>query len=338
MDRLIILPEMLGSELSLAVAAEDAVSAISTLSGRISVSSVRGAWQRRAAWQGYARAMQLQGSEIDDVDVFGWGCGLPLPGRPKRITLVDEFAAFAPWWEQMLETDQAGWRDRLPFTPEISRELPRLFQALGITRQYALRDQGIDAWLALPIIIHRLGLTSGPLPCLVAGSKSFRLTARPAVETVRATCRALASAAQRGTTMLDELEAAYKASLRAISREYRAGKLTNLLALSLTMGVLSPARVASELELSVAGATKLLDRAAGLDLLTEISGRRSWKTYATKDLAIAFGFRKASPGRPRREPTLDVHDKALAGTIDDFDREMAAIEEKLQSLGTAGRA
>lgn len=332
MSHLITSPDHLGIDPDLAISAENATVAISGLSGRISGNPVRFAWRRRAAWQGYARAMQLQGIEIDEVDVFSWGCSLPLPSRPNRVTVVDEFESFPSWWERLHERDQAGWKDRLPFTPEMPRDLPRLFQAFGIQRQYAMRVQGIEAWLALPIVLHRLGLTLSPLPCLVAGSKSFRFPGGPPIETVRATCRALAQSAHRGAAMLDDLEYAHRAALRAISQEYRAGKLPDLLSLSLHLGVLSPARVAAELKLSVAGAGKLLDRAAELDLLIEISGRRSWKIYATRDLAVAFGFRKPVQGRPKREAPYAIFDRALSETLDLFDRAMADVDAKLSRL------
>src|SRR3546814_3017232 len=55
--------------------------AIARLDVRISVSSVASAWARRAAWSGYTRALQLQSAEIDELDVFSWGCGLQIPGR-----------------------------------------------------------------------------------------------------------------------------------------------------------------------------------------------------------------------------------------------------------------
>jgi hypothetical protein len=316
------------------IAIEEAVTAICTLSGRISGSFVADAWERRAAWRGFTRAMQLQGAEIDEIDVFSWGCGLPLPGRPRRITVIDEFEPFGAWWSLLHVGDQAGWRDRLPFTPDIQSGLPRLLQALDLMRQYARRDQRIDAWLALPIFLHRLGLTLSPLPCLVAGSKSFRLAASVPGETIRATCKALAIAAQRGLEMLDELERGHRAALRAVQAEYRAGKLVDLLALGLAMGMLSPAGVAKALDISIAGAGKLLDRAAGLGLIVEVSGRRSWKAYVTPDLAVAFGFRRPATGRPRKEIGPSIADASLSGTLAEFDRAMAEIDARLSALGS----
>lgn len=313
----------------LAILAEDAVARIGELSGRISASSVRLPWQRRAAWSGYARAMQLQGIEIDEADIFSWACELTLPGRRRRVTVIDEFDAFAPWWSDLQSTGRASWKDDLPFTPTVRRELPRILQALEIQRQYALHSGAIAAWLSLPKLLYHLGLSQSPLPCLVAGSKSLRLLASVPEETVRAILKALASHADRGLETLDTMEAAHRASLRAIQGEYRPGKLPELLALSLSVALLSPARVAAALDLSIAGAGKLLERAATLGLVDEVSGRRSWKAYLTPDLAIGFGFRKSPVGRPRKEPPPLPQSRDLAAAFDSFDREMAEIEARL---------
>jgi hypothetical protein len=128
------------------------------------------------------------------------------------------------------------------------------------------------------------------------------------------------------------MEAAYRASVRAIRAEYRPGNLPQLLALSLSTAVLSPASTAEHLDLSVAGAGKLLDRATNLGVLVEISGRRSWKVYVEPSLAVALGLRKAPLGRPRREPPPLAPISDLSGTLDDFDRAMAEIEAKLAGL------
>lgn len=335
MSRAIFPPNSVALEPHLAVALEAAVARISELSGRISASSVAIPWRRRAAFAGYARGLQLQGVEIDDVDVFSWACGISLPGRPRRTTVIDEFGALAPWLRQLQTLERSAWKDALPFPPSTRSELPRILQALELQRQYALRSGSIDAWLSLPTIIYGLGLSRSPLPCLVAGSKAFRLIPQVPTETVRATLKAIETSSKQGLAALDTMETAYRASIRAIRAEFRPGKLTALLALSLSVTVLSPASVATALDLSVAGAGKLLDRAAALELLVEISGRRSWKTFVAPDLAIRLGIRRATLGRPRKEPPPLSHDRELAGTLEDFDREMAEIDARLAHIGSS---
>lgn len=62
-----------------------AAAVIATLNSRISRSLVQSAWQTRAAWAGYARALQLEGHEVEEIDLFSWGCRVTIPGRPLRV-------------------------------------------------------------------------------------------------------------------------------------------------------------------------------------------------------------------------------------------------------------
>src|SRR3546814_3925446 len=66
--------------------------------------------------------------------------------------------------------------------------------------------------------------------------------------------------------------------------------------------VVSPRMLARRLDVTISGAGKLLSRAAELDLLVEVSGRQAWRTYMTRDLAIAFGFGVRPVGRPPAPP------------------------------------
>src|SRR3546814_18909315 len=87
------------------------------------------------------------------------------------------------------------------------------------------------------------------------------------------------------------------------------GALPRLLALSQHRPLLSPQSVADQLAMSIAGASKLLDRAAAAGLLIEITQRRSWRLFLTPDMAIAFrseerrlGKEGVSTGRSRWSP------------------------------------
>jgi len=68
-----------------------ATAAIARLDARIIVSPVAKAWSTRAAWSGYARALQLQSAEVEEIDVFSWGCDLKIPGRPPLPSHLDLF-------------------------------------------------------------------------------------------------------------------------------------------------------------------------------------------------------------------------------------------------------
>src|SRR3546814_21194441 len=82
--------------------------AIARLDARIMVSSVASAWRRRAAWMGYTGALQLQAIEIDEIDVFSWGCELKIANRAPRDSTVDVFEEFKIGRESCRER---VWRD-----------------------------------------------------------------------------------------------------------------------------------------------------------------------------------------------------------------------------------
>lgn len=312
--------------------------AITALNARISVSPVARPWQIRAAWSGYTTALQLQGVEVDEIDVFSWGCGLRLPARPRISTHLDPFEEFAAWQRMLKEHDDASWRDHLPTAigePAEAREHPPLVRALDLVRQYARLAGTLTPWLHAPIMLCGLGLTAAPLPCLTGGVKAFRLKRTPADTDWAAAFNGLARAAEVSLERLHELEQLHRRGLQTLLGEYRPGTLPRLLALSFTRPLLSPQSVADTLDLSVAGASKLLERAASAEMLVEITQRRTWRQFLTPDLAILFGFAQAKRGRPQLVPPALPVSKELASVLDTFDREMAEIDARLETI--AGR-
>lgn len=313
--------------------------AISRLDARVSVSLVASAWNRRAAWSGYARALQLQSAEIDEIDVFSWGCGLKVPGRPALPTHLDLFDRFEAWVRWLRNTDPFVWRDSLPTavaTPPIAAEHPPLVRAIDQVRQHARIDGTALPWLGLTFALRDMGLTASPLPCLTAGAKAFRWKRQADDADWLAVLRALETAARIGLERLDEMERLHRRAQRAIVEQFRPGALPRLLALSVHQPLLSPQSVADRLGLSVAGASKLLERARAAEMLVEITRRRSWRMFLTPDLAVAFGFASRPRGRPRAEPPAPLPSRDLAAAFDAFDAEMAAIDQLLLSLPSGG--
>ncbi|MFC3216151.1 hypothetical protein [Novosphingobium panipatense] len=113
-------------------------------------------------------------------------------------------------------------------------------------------------------------------------------------------------------------------------RRVPSGRPPRLLALTHHRPLLSPQGVADALALSVAGASKLLERAVAADLLVEITQRRSWRLFLPPDLAVEFGYAASKRGRPAKEPSLPAS-RNLAVAFDAFDEEMAAIDKLLTS-------
>jgi hypothetical protein len=219
--------------------------AISALDARICVSPIARPWRMRASWSGYTTALRLQGVEIDEIDVFSWGCGLKLPGRPIISTTLDPFDAFDPWQHRLAFEQGPGWRDHLPTAigePAEASEHPPLIRALELLRQRSRIDPTIQAWLSAPLMFAGLKLTSAPLPCFVGGAKAFRLKRSLAEADWVAAMNALTDAARTALERLDELELQYRRGLRALLIEYRPGALPRLLALAQARPMLSPQR------------------------------------------------------------------------------------------------
>lgn len=306
--------------------------AIGRLDARITASPVAKPWAMRAAWSGYAKALQLQSAEIEEIDVFSWGCGLQIPGRPIRATHLDQFDRFDEWREALREKDALSWRDALPTAvgePSVAADHPPLIRALDCIRQHARTDGTIAPWIGLPFALRDQRLTSIPLPCLAGGAKAYRLKRQPSDLDWLAVIRALETAASLGLQRLGHLERLYRDARCAIVGEYRAGALPSLIALSCHRPLLSPRSVSQLLSLSVAGASKLLERAVETGLLVEITRRRSWRVFLATDLSVDLGFAAAKRGRPKNEPPPLPASRDLTAVFDAFDTEMAAIDALL---------
>lgn len=309
-----------------AASIEAAALAIGRLDARISGSSQKRPWLLRSSWTGYTRALQLTGIEIDEVDVFSWAVGVSVPGRSSRNTLTDLYAEF-PTWRERLAQKGRHWAEDLPFTLDPragAGSRPRLIRAFDLLIRWLQAEPGIETWLSLPILIHRLGVSETPLPCLVVGDRRLQSGARDPAALFRGLLRALADRADEGLTMHGLMERTRAHSLATVQAQRRPGALGRLMAMMQIGPLQTPEAVSRRLRLTLSGAGKLLQRAAELGLVHEISRRRSWRVYMTPDLAQALGFVRPARGRPPLlpVPAADGLDKLL----DDFDREMSAWE------------
>jgi hypothetical protein len=59
-------------------------------------------------------------------------------------------------------------------------QAPALVRALTLLDAWARCDRTSGPWLAFPIVVARMGLTTRPLPCLVLGDPGQRFAIGPA--------------------------------------------------------------------------------------------------------------------------------------------------------------
>lgn len=317
----------------LASALADAGSAIGRLDARICATSFGPAWQLRASWMGYATALQLQKFEIEEIDIICRECDLQLAGRPRLETAGDPFFDFESWRARLAEKDGRHWREDLPFSfdpPAGWDDAPPLVRALTLLDTWARHDLTIAPWLALPLVLRRMGITARALPCLVTGDagQRFALDTRPAL--LKRLLKQLSRSAEDGLARLERLEDGVRRSAATISAEHRPGKLADLGRIALTRPCLAARSLAPQLDLTISGAGKLLARATRLGLLVETSGRGTWRSYVTPDIAVSLGLIAPRRGRPRLVPAPSP---ALDSILAAFDADMAEFEARVAQVG-----
>lgn len=311
----------------------DASGAIARLDARICASSLAPAWTLRASWTGYGNALRFQNFEIDEIDIISRECGLHLAGRQRLETVGDPFSAIEPWRARLTESEGRHWREDLPFTfdpPPGWEDAPTLARALGLLDSWARADATIAPWLAFPLVLRRMGLTQRAMPCLVTGDPGQRFALDPRPALLKRLLKQLARSAENGLTRLERLENAAQRAAATIGAQHRPGKLADLGRIALTRPCLAARSLAPMLDLTVSGAGKLLERATRLGLLVEISGRETWRSYVTPDVAVSLGLVAPARGRPRLMPAPSPKlDSVLAA----FDAEMAEFEARMARIG-----
>lgn len=317
----------------------DTHAALARLDARLSVTSLAQAWHLRAAWNGYATALQLEGFEVEEIDIIARACAFQMPGRPRLETVREPFAAFESWHARLRETNGRHWREDLPFTFETPtgwEDAPAVVRALALLDNWTCKDRTIAPWLAFPSILHRMGITARPLPCLIVGDRGQRFACEDRPALLKRLLKQLRRSAEDGLARLDQLEKNARSNVVALRAERRPGKLAELVPLAFARPCLAARSLAPLLDLTISGAGKLLERATRLGLLVEISRRSTWRTYVSHDIAQALGLIAPPRGRPRGAPPASP---ALDAVLAAFDEEMAELDKRLARLdsGNGGR-
>lgn len=305
----------------------DTTVAIARLDERFSASFIASPWTQRASWSGYARALEAQGMEVEEIDIFGRECGVPLPFRAPIATVGDPLAALPAWRARFAGNARRHWAEDLGLTfdpPAGWGDRPALLRALELQARRT-RSVGPSVWLDLPLLLQRLGITRALLPNLVAGDKALRLAPHDRGILPRF-LRGLQAAAADGLTQLNALERDRQRAASVLADCLRPGKLAALAALLPLRPVLSPTRVAADLAVTISGAGKLLQRAESQGLVVEVRRRHNWRLYLPPDLAVRFGFIAPPRGRPPSPPPAS---KDLEAILAQFDAEMLKFEQVL---------
>lgn len=242
------------------------------------------------------------------------------------------FEAYMPWRARLAEPAGRHWAEDLPFSydpPTGWGEAPTLVRALSLLDAWARADGTLAPWLAFPLILRRFGITQTPLPCLVAGDPGQRFAIDPRPALLKRLLKQMCRAAETGLETLDRLEEYARRAAASIASEHRPGKLADLGCIALTRPCLAARSLAPLLDLTVSSAGKLLERAARLGLLIEISGRETWRSYVTPDVAQTLGLVAPSRGRPRVMPAPSP---ALDSVLTTFDAEMAVLDKHFGTL------
>ena len=316
-------PELVSSLLS-------ASSAIGALDARVSASPMAAAWKRRASWTGYAAALRLQNEPFEEIDVIAHLWDITLPARAKSDTTGEVFAEYEQWATFLLgdapRPQLRGDGEGALFAPDV----PPLVRALSAVDLAARADKTVRPWLTLPSILSELRLTHCSLPCMVIGDHGQRFAREPRMVVLRRLLGLLTASAEAGIERLNEIERWRQKFAQAVCSSSRCGRLPDLGPFLANEAAVTPVRVARALGMSRAGAGKLLERAASLELAHEVSGRNSWKVFLARDVAITLGMVSRQRGRPK---AIDRYDSDLSPALSAFDEEMAQIDELLNSAG-----
>jgi DNA-binding transcriptional ArsR family regulator len=147
--------------------------------------------------------------------------------------------------------------------------------ALLLRRAGALRVIPLVVWAAYPL----LGLGDPDALPWLRGEVARRLTGHDSATWAVSFLAMAAEAARAGLRELDRLQAAATAGAALTTRDPRA-RLDDALAAVLRHPALTPAMLAQRLGITPQAASRLLARLAAAGIVTEITGRKSFRAFA----------------------------------------------------------
>lgn len=270
---------------------------IGEVNGRYINSLCKKSWLYRAAWSGFAQALQLTGVETDSEDIFRQSLEPTLIGKRAKAG-----SNYQQWWSAMRDRKTVSWWDDGSIVrPEMTITGSRWQQLFRWYLEAGVQDQ-LRACLSWPFALVRLKLSTIPLPCLVTGH-AFPAPLTPYKALIM--LKRLHRQAEEGLRLLDQLEAAQRAFASRLVSVRKPKQLIRLSALLMAMPVLEPVIVARRFSLSLAAAGRLLRHAEELNLVAEVTGRGTWKRYVAIDIARELDIRPRTAGRPPK-PVMSI--------------------------------
>lgn len=280
---------------------ETCARAIAELASTLSRHPLEAAWGVRYALRQAVRLSKLDGFLVDEHRLAGYLAGLPVPFRHDQGAEVRALA----YARRLLAALEAGWppppppADRLVMSQDPGLDLPAwnivspeepFFD--GYPRLFLVAHRLLDARTASPSMtgeaheilvrdLARFGLAKSPLPLIAAGLGAT--PAAPAEAYLAAFLAALEADARDGLRFLGTLALSWEVWRMRIGARRSQSRLPALVDLAAASPILAPVTVARHLGCSVRAASMMLEELVELEVLIEVSGRRTWKAYAGAD-------------------------------------------------------
>jgi len=288
-------------------------------------SPVAEGWRWRAAIQEAADCASLDGPIVAPERVAAAAAGLPMKGEmdlggtQRGLVLLVAMGSLATVRVQSRETLVEAAAELIEDVEAAARSLaghhPAALLSIMIGAGEWLRGDGPQAPLRIAIAkaLMDQGVLSRFAPAVTAG---------PALRTHpdhrEFPVRFLTSLErQANTATTDTLDlhrrwiAWHRAAAAPPAREHqvhrmgarrRTSRIDRLVDLLAAAPALGAAQVAGALGMTTAGASLLLEQLAGLGIVQEVTGRRTWKLYMPQELRGTVGHVQRPKNRPRLGP------------------------------------
>ena len=280
--------------------AQKAIFALGRLSEAFSASPLGEAWAARARIEAVIRVLHADGFGIDRERVLRLSYDLPVGGRIDigSHAQVLQIIAFLGSGSADGSRDGALGEDlgeaEAMFlsgaeTPGPETLLRHLWRWLAAGRRPSIGH------IAFVRCLATAGMTPGPLGVLARPSGPARQGERTWVQE---SLLRLADAADGARRDLEALALTVVEWRRRLGRRRSHSRMDALIHEVASSLVVTPASVARRHELSLRGASVMLEELAELGIVVEITGRKSWKIFVPSDLVVS------TPGKRNRRPEI----------------------------------